>query len=109
MTFASVMDLPSLKHYRNDGIFFISSDIVEALISEAWVPARYTDRGWATADGSTLLSSVEDWRYAVEERQVAGCNLSQHPQRDEGRQATKAGSSNRIRKSRKKPQAQAEG
>ena len=99
------MDLPSLRHFRSEGIYTISSDPVEALIGEAWVPARYTDRGWATADGSTLLSSVEDWRYAVEE----GCNLSQHPQRDESRQATKAGSSNRVRKSRKKPQAQAEG
>lgn len=86
------MDLPSLRHFRSEGIYTISSDPVEALIGEAWVPARYTDRGWATADGSTLLSSVEDWRYAVEERQ-----------------ATKAGSSNRVRKSRKKPQAQAEG
>ena len=66
MTCASVTDLPSLKHYRNDGIFFISSDIVEALIGEAWVPARYTDKGWATADGSSLLSGIEDWRYAVE-------------------------------------------
>ena len=86
------MDLPSLRHFRSEGIYTISSDPVEALIGEAWVPARYTDRGWATADGSTLLSSVEDWRYAVEERQVA-----------------KEGSSNRVRKSRKKPQAQAEG
>jgi hypothetical protein len=60
------MDLPSLKHYRNDGIFFISSDIVEALIGETWVPARYTDKGWVTADGATLLSGIEDWRYAVE-------------------------------------------
>ena len=66
MTYASVMDLPSLKHYRNDGIFFISSDIVEALIGEAWIPARYTDKGWITADGATLLSGIEDWRYAVE-------------------------------------------
>ena len=103
------MDLPSLRHFRSEGIYTISSDPVEALIGEAWVPAKYTDRGWATADGSTLLTGVEDWRYAVEEGQVAGCDISKHPQRDESRQATKAGSSNRVRKSRKKPQAQAEG
>ena len=66
------MELPSLRHFRNEGIYFISSDPVEALIGEAWVPAIYTDKGWATADGSTLLSSVEDWRYAVEERQEQG-------------------------------------
>jgi len=60
------MDLPSLKHYRNEGIFFISSDIVEALIGEARIPARYTDKGWATADGAKLLSGIEDWRYAIE-------------------------------------------
>ena len=70
MPYASVMDLPSLKHYRSEGIFFISSDIVEALVGEAWVPARYTDKGWATADGATLLVGIEDWRYAVEERQI---------------------------------------
>ena len=86
------MDLPSLRHFRSEGIYTISSDPVEALIGEAWVPARYTDRGWATADGSTLLSNVEDWRYAVEERQT-----------------TKTSNSNRVRKIRKKPQAQAEG
>ena len=58
MTCVSVMDLPS------------SSDPVEALIGEAWVLARYTDNGWTTADGATLLSGIEDWRYAIEERQI---------------------------------------
>jgi hypothetical protein len=82
------MALPSLRHFRSEGIYTISSDPVEALIGEAWVPARYTDRGWATADGSMLLSAVEDWRYAIEEGQAA-----------------KASSSNRVRKSRKKAQA----
>ena len=98
------MDLPNLRHFRNEGIYFISSDPVEALTGEAWVPAIYTDKGWATADGATLLSGIEDWRYAVEE---AGCNISKHPQGNQGRQTKKASNSNRVRKSRKKPQAQA--
>jgi hypothetical protein len=95
------MELPSLRHFRNEGIYFISSDPVEALIGEAWVPAIYTDKGWATADGSTLLSSVEDWRYAVEERQEQGSDLGEHPQGNQSRQTKKASGSNRVRKSRK--------
>jgi hypothetical protein len=95
------MDLPSLRHFRNEGIYFIFSDPVEALIGEAWVPARYTDKGWATADGSSLLSGVEDWRYAVKEGQIAGCDLGEHQTRDQSGQATQASSRNRVRKSRK--------
>ena len=102
------MDLPSLRHFRSEGIYTISSDIVEALIGEAWVPARYTDRGWATADGSTLLTSVEEWRDAAQEGQVAGCNISKHPQRNESRQTPKASSRNRASKSWKVSQ-EAEG
>lgn len=63
------MDLPSLRHFQNIGIYCISSDPVEALHGEAWVPAIYTDKGWATADGSTLLTGIEAWRYGKEERQ----------------------------------------
>jgi hypothetical protein len=99
------MDLPSLRHFRNDGIYYISSDPVEVLVGEAWVPARYTDKGWATADGSMLLSGVEDWRYAIEEGQVAGCDLRKHSQGDQGGQTTQASRSNRVRKSRQKTQA----
>jgi hypothetical protein len=95
------MDLPSLRHFRNEGIYFISSDQVEALHGEAWISAIYTDKGWATADGSTLLTGVEDWRYAIEEGQVAGCDISQHQKGNQGRQTAKASSSNRVRKSRK--------
>jgi hypothetical protein len=84
------MDLPSLRHFRNDGIYCISSDPVEALHGEAWISAIYTDKGWATADGSKLLTDVEDWRYAVEEGQVE--------------QTPKASNSNRVRKSRQKTQ-----
>jgi hypothetical protein len=56
------MGLPSLRHFQNRGIFFISSDPVEALVGEAWVPAIYTDKGWATADGANLLTGIEEWR-----------------------------------------------
>ena len=63
------MALPSLRHFRNEGIFFVFSDPVEALQGEAWVPAVYTDKGWATADRSTLLTGVEAWRYAEETNQ----------------------------------------
>ncbi len=103
------MDLPSLRHFKNEGIFHIKSDTVEALHGEAWIPAIYTDKGWATADGSTLLTGIEDWRYAIEERQEQKSNAVKHQNRNQGGQATKASDSNRVRKSRKKPQAQAEG
>jgi len=63
------MDRPSLRHFQNVGIYCISSDPVEALHGEAWVPAIYTDKGWATADGSTLLTGIEAWRYGEEEGQ----------------------------------------
>ena len=94
------MDLPSLRHFQNAGIYFISSDPVEALHGEAWVPAIYTDKGWATADGSTLLTDIEEWRDATEAGQVAGCSISQHQNRDEKRQAAKTSGGNRARKSR---------
>ncbi len=94
------MDLPSLRHFQNAGIYFISSDPVEALHGEAWVPAIYTDKGWATADGSTLLTGIEEWRDATEAGQVAGCSISQHQNRDEKRQTAKASGGNRARKSR---------
>jgi len=99
------MDLPSLRHFQNAGIYFISSDPVEALHGEAWVPAIYTDKGWATADGSTLLTGIEEWRDATEAGQVAGCSISQHQNRDEKRQAAKASGGNRARKSRQVTQA----
>lgn len=99
------MDLPSLRHFRNDGIFYISSDPVEALVGEAWVPAIYTDKGWATADGANLLTGIQEWRDAAKAGQVAGCNLPEHPQRNQGGQVAKASSGNRVRQSRKKPQA----
>jgi hypothetical protein len=98
------MDLPSLRHFRNDGIYYISSDPVEALHGEAWINAVYTDKGWATADGSKLLTGVEEWRYAIEEGQVSNCDLGKHSQGDQSRQTTQANNSNRVRKSRQKTQ-----
>ncbi len=53
------MDLPSLRHFTPASV---SSDPVEVLIGEAWVPAVYTDKGWATVDGASLLLGVEEWR-----------------------------------------------
>ncbi len=61
------MDLPSLRHFSNSGIYFVSSDPVEALVGETWVPAIYTDKGWATADGASLLLGIEEWRNGQEE------------------------------------------
>ncbi len=58
------MDLPSLRHFRNTGIY---SDPVEALAGEAWVLAVYTDKGWATADGASLLTGIQEWRHAKED------------------------------------------
>ena len=63
------MELPSLRHFRNEGIFHIKSDVVEALHGEAWIAAVYTDKGWATADGSTLLTGIEAWRHGEETNQ----------------------------------------
>ena len=95
------MELPGLRHFRNEGIFHIKSDTVEALHGETWIPAVYTDKGWATADGSTLLTGVEDWRYAIEEGQQQKDDAGKHQKGNEGRQAAKASGSNRVRKSRK--------
>jgi hypothetical protein len=95
------MELPSLRHFKNEGIFHIKSDMVEALHGEAWISAVYTDKGWATADGSTLLTGVEDWRYAIEEGQEQKNDTGKHQTRNQSRQAAKASGSNRVRKSRK--------
>jgi hypothetical protein len=95
------MELPSLRHFRNEGIFHIKSDVVEALHGETWIPAVYTDKGWATADGSTLLTGVEDWRYAIEEGQQQKDDAGKYQKGNQGRQTAKASGSNRVRKSRK--------
>ncbi len=94
------MDLPSLRHFRNEGIYFISSDPVEALHGEAWVPAIYTDKGWATADGSTLLTGIEEWRDGQEEGQG-----SQGDGRVQAGDAPKRQARSRQGSKGKKPQA----
>ena len=91
------MNLPNLRHFTPTAI---SSDPVEALVGEAWVPAIYTDKGWATADGASLLADVQEWRHAVEAGQISSDSISQHQNRDEGRQAPKASNRNRAVKSR---------
>ena len=93
------MDLPSLRHFGDRGIFHIYSDPVEALVGDAWVLAIYTDKGWATADGGTLIT-VAEWRHAAQERQVQRCSISQHKSGDESGKTAKASRSNRTRKSR---------
>ncbi len=96
------MDLPGLRHFRNEGIFFISSDPVEALQGEAWVPAVYTDKGWATADGSTLLTGVEAWRYAEETNQ-GGTEDRQSNEGVQSRNAKKRQTGTRKRTNSQKP------
>jgi hypothetical protein len=97
------MNLPNLRHFTPAGI---SSDPVKALAGEAWVPAIYTDKGWATADGASLLLGIEEWRHATEEGQITGCDLKQHQSRDEGGQTAKASNRNRAVKSRQVTQAE---
>ena len=75
------MDLPSLRHFRNEGLFTVSSDPVEALVGEAWVQAVYTDRGWATADGAKLLTHVEEWRTPCLNTPAPPNRRSQRPKR----------------------------
>ena len=95
------MALPDLRHFRDGGVY---SDPVEALVGEAWVPAIYTDKGWTTADGGKLSADIIEWRHAVETGQISSDSISQHQDRDEGRQAPKASRSNRAVKSRQVPQ-----
>ena len=96
------MALPDLRHFTPTAI---SSDFVEALVGEAWVPAVYTDKGWATADGASLLADITEWRHAVETGQISSDSISQHQGRDESRETPKASRSNRAIKSRQDPQA----
>jgi hypothetical protein len=77
------MDLPSLRHFRNEGLFTVSSDPVEALAGEAWVPAIYTDKGWATADGASLLSDITEWRTPCLNTPVPPNPRSQRPKRSD--------------------------
>ena len=95
------MALPDLRHFTPTAI---SSDPVEALVGEAWVPAIYTSNGWVTADGASLSADITEWRHAVEAGQISSDSISQHQGGDENGQAAKASRSNRAVKSRQKPQ-----
>jgi hypothetical protein len=72
------MDLPSLRHFTPAGI---SSDPVEALAGEAWVPAIYTDKGWATADGGKLSADITEWRLLCLNTPAPPNPKNQHPKR----------------------------
>ncbi len=96
------MELPSLRHFRNEGIFYIKSDVVEALHGEAWIAAVYTDKGWATADGSTLLTGIEAWRHGEETNQSREKDR-QGDERVQSRDIEKRQTGTGKRTSRKKP------
>jgi hypothetical protein len=98
------MDLPALRHFK-EGIIY--SDPVQALVGEAWATAVlcYADgigHYWATPD-LARLSPVTEWRYATQAGKIAGCDLGEYPARNQGGQAAKASTGNRVRKSRKEP------
>lgn len=78
------MDLPNLRHFRDTGIY---SDPVEALVGEAWVPAVYTDKGWATADGLSLLTGIQEWRNGKEEGQGGQGDVGVQSRNTQKRQA----------------------
>jgi hypothetical protein len=79
------MNLPSLRHFGNRGIFYVYSDPVEALVGDAWVPAFYTDKGWATADGGNLLSDITEWRTPCPNTPAPLSPRSQRPKRKAAR------------------------
>ena len=95
------MDLPNLRHFANRGIFTIASDPVEALVGEAWVQAIYTDSGWATADGASLLLNVTEWRHGQKEDGQS----SQGDGRVQARDAAKRQTRPRQGSKGKKPEA----
>lgn len=74
------MALPDLRHFGDRGIFYIYSDPMEVLVGEAWVPAIYTDKGWATADGGKLIS-VDEWRHPCPNTPAPLNPRSQRPKR----------------------------
>ena len=98
------MDLPGLRHFKNEGIFHIKSDPVQALHDGKWIAAIYTDKGWALADGSTLLTGITAWRHGEETNE----SRKEDQQGNEGvqsRNAEKRQAGTRKGTNRKKPQA----
>ena len=72
------MALPDLRHFTPSGIY---SDPVEALVGEAWVPAIYTSKGWATADGGKLSADITEWRTPCLNTPAPPNPRRQHPKR----------------------------
>ena len=100
------MDLPSLRHFENRGIFFISSDPVIARAGDQWLPAIYTDKGWATADGASLLSDVAEWRpNGQEEGDSSREESAQGDERVQARDAANRQARPRQRAKGQKPEA----
>lgn len=88
---------PPLRHFK-DG--YVYSDAVCALVGETWINAIYTNEGWFTPDLGTKLDAVAEWRDASEERSEQESHSGEHQTRNQGGQASKTGSRNRLRKSR---------
>lgn len=88
---------PPLRHFK-DG--YVYSDAVCALVGETWINAIYTNEGWFTLDLGTKLDAVAEWRDASEERSEQESHSGEHQTRNQGGQASKTGSRNRLRKSR---------
>jgi hypothetical protein len=91
------MSSPELKYTYVDGrkaSEFMLHDGIEA----RYVVHPDGQSGWYDRTGVMVASD------ATEAGQVSGSNLGEHPTRDQGRQDTSSGGSNRVRKSRQKPQ-----
>lgn len=91
------MASPPLRHFK-DG--YVYSDPVCALVGETWINAIYTSEGWFTPDLGIKLDAVAEWRDASEERSEQESHSGKYQTRNQGGQATKTGSRNRLRKSR---------
>ena len=95
------MTSPELKYTYADGRK--ASEFVDCMAGEAVIDARLIQhpdgtRGWYDRTGVMIAAD------ATEAGQVAGCDLGKHPAGDQGGQKPSTSSSNRVRKSRKKPQ-----
>lgn len=91
---------PDLRHFVKSPLFTVQSDTVEVKVGKSWQQAIYTDKGWATADGATLLIDVVDWRDGQSEEQGGKSDGGVQTGNTEQR---KAGT--RKRTTRQKPQA----
>ena len=88
---------PELKYTYVDGrkaSEFMLHDGIEA----RYVVHPDGQSGWYDRAGVMVASD------ATEAGQVSGSDLRKHPQGDQSGQVAKAGGSNRVRKSRQKPQ-----